>query len=125
MAETGEERAGGVFAEKEASDPQADRWATPPPMRTPRHGTGAAAVGGVIGIPAGGLVNGGSRPSKRERGVHAILSARVARVSRPPACRLASFSARPAAPGGIGLRRPEPLQVWVGQFGCGVAADPP
>jgi len=33
------------------------------PMLTPRHGTGAAVVGNGICIPAGGLVNGGSRPS--------------------------------------------------------------
>ncbi len=59
----GGERAGGVFSENEAYDPSTDRWATMTPMLTPRHGTGAAAVGNAIWIPAGGLVNGGSRPS--------------------------------------------------------------
>lgn len=32
-------------------------------MRTPRHGTGGAVVGSSIYIPAGGFVNGGSRPA--------------------------------------------------------------
>ena len=59
----GGERAGGVFIENEAYDPRSDRWSTMTPMRTPRHGTGAAVVGQAIYIPAGGLTNGGSRPS--------------------------------------------------------------
>lgn len=59
----GGERAGGVFSENEAYDPAADRWMTMTPMRTPRHGTGGTVVGSLIYIPAGGLVNGGSRPS--------------------------------------------------------------
>jgi N-acetylneuraminic acid mutarotase len=59
----GGEQAGGVFSENEAYDPETDRWVAMAPMRTPRHGTGAAAVGARIYIPAGGLTNGGSRPS--------------------------------------------------------------
>ncbi len=59
----GGERPGGVFSENEAYDPTTDRWTTMQSMLTPRHGTGAATVGNAICIPAGGLVNGGSRPS--------------------------------------------------------------
>jgi len=33
------------------------------PMQAPRHGTGAAVVGNAIYVPAGDLVNGGSRPA--------------------------------------------------------------
>ncbi|MCA9539238.1 MAG: kelch repeat-containing protein [Myxococcales bacterium] len=43
----------GVFDQVEAYDPIADRWQRLPPMRTPRHGTGAAALGGFIHVPGG------------------------------------------------------------------------
>ena len=38
----------GVFAEVEAFDAAADSWQALDPMTTPRHGTGAAAIDGVI-----------------------------------------------------------------------------
>lgn len=44
----------GVFPEVEAYDPAADVWSALAPMQTPRHGTGAAAVGDVIIVPGGG-----------------------------------------------------------------------
>ena len=48
----------GVFSETESYDPSEDRWRTHAPMRTPRHGTGAAAVGGTIHVPGGADVEG-------------------------------------------------------------------
>ena len=48
----------GVFSETESYDPAEDRWTAHPPMRTPRHGTGAAAVGGAIYVPGGADVAG-------------------------------------------------------------------
>ena len=50
--------AGGVFSETESYEPAQDRWTTHPPMRTPRHGTGAAAVGRAIYVPGGADVEG-------------------------------------------------------------------
>lgn len=46
----------GVFPQTERYDPAADRWETLEPMRTPRHGTGAASVGGVVFVPGGATV---------------------------------------------------------------------
>jgi N-acetylneuraminic acid mutarotase len=43
----------GVFAEAEVYDPATDAWEVLTPMATPRHGTGAAALDGVIYVPAG------------------------------------------------------------------------
>lgn len=43
----------GVFAEVEAYDLASDTWHPLEPMPTPRHGTGAAAVDGVIYVPGG------------------------------------------------------------------------
>jgi len=43
----------GVFAETEAYAPLTDTWSTLPAMRTPRHGTGAAAVGNALFMPGG------------------------------------------------------------------------
>ena len=43
----------GMFVQNEAYDPVADRWTVYPPMPTPRHGTGAAVVGGTLYVPAG------------------------------------------------------------------------
>lgn len=44
----------GVFAEVEAYDPVQNAWSRLAPMRTPRHGTGAAAVDDVVYVPGGG-----------------------------------------------------------------------
>ncbi|MCB9688271.1 MAG: galactose oxidase [Alphaproteobacteria bacterium] len=44
----------GVFDQTEAYDAALDRWTALAPMPTPRHGTGAALVGGVVWIPGGG-----------------------------------------------------------------------
>lgn len=43
----------GVFADGDAYDPVGDRWRTVSPMRTPRHGTSAAALGGRVFVPGG------------------------------------------------------------------------
>ncbi len=43
----------GVFAEVESYDPIADRWTALRPMRTPRHGTGGAALGRALYVPGG------------------------------------------------------------------------
>ena len=48
----------GVFSETESYNPAEDRWSTHPPMRTPRHGTGAAAVGRTIYVPGGAEIEG-------------------------------------------------------------------
>jgi len=46
-------RPDGVFVEAEAYDPAADAWTALPPMLTPRHGTGAAALGDMLYVPGG------------------------------------------------------------------------
>lgn len=43
----------GVFPEVEAFDPGQNRWFSLTAMRTPRHGTGAATVDGVVYVPGG------------------------------------------------------------------------
>ncbi len=43
----------GVFPEVEAYDVVARRWLRLTPMRTPRHGTAAATIGGVVFVPGG------------------------------------------------------------------------
>jgi N-acetylneuraminic acid mutarotase len=50
--------ASGVFDAHEAYDPASDEWTTLPPMRTPRHGTGAAVVGGRLVVPGGATQQG-------------------------------------------------------------------
>ena len=45
--------ASGVFDDTEAYDPDQDSWAVLQPMVSPRHGTGAAAVGGAAFLPGG------------------------------------------------------------------------
>lgn len=50
--------ANGMFEETEAYDPVLDKWFLLPRMRTPRHGTGAAAIDGVVYVPGGGTVPG-------------------------------------------------------------------
>ncbi len=49
---------GGVFPHNESYDPASNTWATHQPMRTPRHGTGAAELGGAIYVPGGATVEG-------------------------------------------------------------------
>lgn len=48
----------GMFDETEAYDPVGNTWYLLPPMRTPRHGGGAATIDGVFYVPAGGIVPG-------------------------------------------------------------------
>ncbi|HKO55259.1 MAG TPA: kelch repeat-containing protein [Thermoanaerobaculia bacterium] len=48
----------GVFPQVESYDIWADSWRAEPLMPTPRHGIGAAAVGGAIYVPAGAAVAG-------------------------------------------------------------------
>lgn len=43
----------GVFANNEVYDPSSDTWSVAEPMRTPRHGTGAAALAGRVFVPGG------------------------------------------------------------------------
>ncbi len=50
------EAASGVFEQFEAYDPQAEQWFSLPVMPTPRHGTGAAAVDGLLFVPGGATV---------------------------------------------------------------------
>src|SRR5262249_44890058 len=45
--------ASGVFATVEIYDPSSDSWSPGPPMATPRHGTGAAALGDAMIVPGG------------------------------------------------------------------------
>lgn len=59
--------ASGVFAEVEAYDPETDRWTSLPPMSTPRHGTGAAALLGQIYVPGGATQQGFGAVATHER----------------------------------------------------------
>lgn len=59
--------ASGVFAEVEAYDPETDRWTSLPPMSTPRHGTGAAALFGQIYVPGGATQQGFGAVATNER----------------------------------------------------------
>lgn len=45
--------ASGVFADVEVYDVAADAWIAEAPMPEPRHGTGAAALGGTLYVPGG------------------------------------------------------------------------
>lgn len=47
------EEASGVFPQLEAYDPVEDTWSQLAPMPTPRHGTGAAVVDGMLVVPGG------------------------------------------------------------------------
>jgi hypothetical protein len=49
----------GVFSNIESYDPVTDEWEAHPPMQVPRHGMGAAEVGGRIYLPAGADREGG------------------------------------------------------------------
>ncbi len=48
----------GVFPQTEAYRPDADTWETLTPMKTPRHGMGAAAIDGKLYVPGGGTREG-------------------------------------------------------------------
>jgi N-acetylneuraminic acid mutarotase len=48
-----------VFPETDVFDPVANSWRTVAPMRTPRHGMGAAVVGNVLYVPGGATAQGG------------------------------------------------------------------
>jgi hypothetical protein len=48
-----------VFGTHEAYDPALDGWESYAPMRTPRHGTGAVAIGDFIHVAGGGPIVGG------------------------------------------------------------------
>jgi N-acetylneuraminic acid mutarotase len=48
-----------VFPESDVYDPVANSWRTVAPMRTPRHGMGAAVVGNVLYVPGGATAQGG------------------------------------------------------------------
>jgi N-acetylneuraminic acid mutarotase len=48
----------GVFPQTEAYDPVTDRWTLLEPMLTPRHGTGAAVLGGRLYVPGGATTEG-------------------------------------------------------------------
>jgi hypothetical protein len=44
----------GVHAEVEMYDPVTNEWTSLAPMAVPRHGMGAATVGGLMYVPGGG-----------------------------------------------------------------------
>jgi N-acetylneuraminic acid mutarotase len=46
----------GVFGDNEAYAPAKDIWSSEPPMKTPKHGTGGAVVGGKLYVPGGAVV---------------------------------------------------------------------
>ena len=48
----------GMFDDTEVYDFSADTWSVLPPMKTPRHGMGAASVAGVVLVPGGGIAQG-------------------------------------------------------------------
>jgi N-acetylneuraminic acid mutarotase len=48
----------GIFEQHEAYDPATDTWTTREKMRTPRHGSGAIGVNGVLYVPGGATVQG-------------------------------------------------------------------
>ncbi|KAK4153867.1 hypothetical protein C8A00DRAFT_33337 [Chaetomidium leptoderma] len=50
----------GVFDQVEVYDTRRDTWERLGKMREPRHGTSAAAVGGAVYIPGGGVKQGGA-----------------------------------------------------------------
>jgi N-acetylneuraminic acid mutarotase len=49
----------GVFPDTDVYDPVANMWRVMAPMRTPRHGTGAAGVGNKLYVPGGATAQGG------------------------------------------------------------------
>jgi N-acetylneuraminic acid mutarotase len=65
----------GVFGKTESYDPREDRWSMLPPMPAPRHGTGAAAVGGTIYVPGGADIQGFGAVAVTEAFTPTIVSA--------------------------------------------------
>jgi hypothetical protein len=59
----GGERAGGTFTNNEAYDPRTNSWLSLTALPEGRHGTGAAVIDGVLYLPGGAPVNGGSQQS--------------------------------------------------------------
>lgn len=51
----------GVFNQSESFDVESQEWTELKPMEVPRHGTQAAAVGGLVYIPGGGLQQDGKQ----------------------------------------------------------------
>jgi N-acetylneuraminic acid mutarotase len=49
----------GVFPDTDGYDPATDTWHVFAPMRTPRHGTGAAGLDGKLYVPGGATAQGG------------------------------------------------------------------
>ena len=56
----GQIRQARVFGQMESYDPAHDNWQSHPPMITPRHSVGAAAIGDWIYVAGGGAVTGGA-----------------------------------------------------------------
>jgi hypothetical protein len=56
-------REAGVDTEVDAYDPASRRWSRLPDLPAGRQGIGAAVVNGVLFVPGGGPVGGGSRQS--------------------------------------------------------------
>jgi N-acetylneuraminic acid mutarotase len=52
----------GVFGDVAVYDIEKDCWAVGPPMKDPRHGFGAAAIGDRVYVPGGGAHQGGGEP---------------------------------------------------------------
>jgi hypothetical protein len=44
-----------IFNATEMYEPAGNRWISLAPMPTPRHGIGAAVIGGRVYVPAGGI----------------------------------------------------------------------
>jgi N-acetylneuraminic acid mutarotase len=67
----------GVFSQTEVYDPATDRWEALAPMRTPRHGIGAAVLGERIYVPGGATRQGFGAVAAHE----AFVPSGVVRVS--------------------------------------------
>jgi N-acetylneuraminic acid mutarotase len=52
-----------VFPDNNGYDPATNTWRVFAPMRTPRHGSGAAGVNGKLYVPGGAVGQGGNGPS--------------------------------------------------------------
>lgn len=52
----------GIFPQTEIYSPASDTWTVTAPLRTPRHGMGAAGIGDRLYVPAGGTREGGGEP---------------------------------------------------------------
>jgi N-acetylneuraminic acid mutarotase len=52
-----------VFPDTNGYDPVTNTWRVFAPMRTPRHGSGAAGVNGKLYVPGGAIGQGGNGPS--------------------------------------------------------------